>query len=146
MATATLGAQSTGSTSGTIGHITQVIGSTFDAEFPEDRLPEIYNAVKIETDVKGMKIRLTGEAQQHLGGGRVRCVALGSTDGLVRGMDVLDTGAAVSVPVGKGTLGRVFNLLGDPIDGRGPVNCEERCPIHRHPPAPDHLSPKTQFF
>ena len=68
-----------------------------------------------------MKIHLTGEVQQHLGGGRVRCVALGSTDGLIRGQDVLDTGAPVSVPVGEGTLGRVFNLLGDPIDGRGEV-------------------------
>jgi F-type H+/Na+-transporting ATPase subunit beta len=94
------------------GRITQVIGSTFDAEFSEESLPEIYNALKIETTVKGVKIRLTGEVQQHLGGGRVRCVALGSTDGLVRGMEVLDTGAPVAVPVGKGTPGRVFNLLG----------------------------------
>src|SRR6185295_17607063 len=108
MATATLEAHAAGSNAGTIGKITQVIGSTFDAEFPENHLPEIYNAVKIETDgTKGVKIRLTGEVQQHLGGSRVRCVALGSTDGLVRGMDVLDTGAPVKVPVGKETLGRV---------------------------------------
>ena len=104
------------------GRISQVIGSTFDAEFDEGHLPNIYNALKIEGEVKGVKIHLTGEVQQHLGGNRVRCVALGSTDGLVRGMPVLDTGGPVSVPVGKEALGRVFNLLGDPIDGRGPVD------------------------
>src|SRR5437667_8941182 len=97
------------------GRIVQVIGSTFDAEFEEGHLPEIYNALRIETDLKGVSIRLTGEVQQHLGGNRVRAVALGSTDGLQRGMDVTDTGAPVSVPVGKETLGRVFNLLGEPI-------------------------------
>src|SRR5262245_15877026 len=112
-----------------VGKITQVIGSTFDAEFEEEHLPAIYNAVKINSDKKGVNIKLTGEVQQHLGGGRVRCVALGSTDGLIRGQDVLDTGAPVSVPVGEGTLGRVFNLLGDPIDGRGPVNASEHWPI-----------------
>jgi F-type H+-transporting ATPase subunit beta len=147
MATATLGSQATGSTPGVVGQITQVIGSTFDAEFPENHLPEIYNAVKIETDGgKGVKIKLTGEVQQHLGGSRVRCVALGSTDGLVRGMDVLDTGSPVTVPVGKGTLGRVFNLVGDAIDGRGEVHCEERWPIHRHAPPLNMLSAKTQVF
>src|SRR6186997_3286840 len=107
-----------------VGKITQVIGSTFDAEFEEDNLPAIYNAVKIQSNQKGVKIDLTGEVQQHLGGNRVRCVALGSTDGLIRGADVVDTGAPVSVPVGDATLGRVFNLLGDPIDDRGPVNAK----------------------
>ena len=107
-----------------IGRVTQVIGSTFDAEFPEDQLPAIYNAVKIESEQKGVKLNLTGEVQQHLGGGRVRCVALGSTDGMVRGMDCVDTGSPVTVPVGKATLGRVFNLLGEPVDGRGPVKAD----------------------
>ena len=93
-----------------------------------------------------MKIKLTGEVQQHLGGNRVRCVALGSTDGLVRGMPVLDTGAPVSVPVGKEALGRVFNLLGDPIDGRGPIEASERWPIHRDPPPFEELSAKTEQF
>src|SRR6187549_1191384 len=116
------------------GRIAQVIGSTFDAEFDEGHLPDIYNALTVNTEEKRVTINLTGEVQQHLGGNRVRCVALGSTDGLIRGMDVLDTGAPVSVPVGKGTLGRVFNLLGDPIDGRGPVNTAERWPIHRDAP------------
>src|SRR5438309_6219566 len=129
-----------------VGRIVQIIGSTFDAEFEEGHLPEIYNALKIDTEEKGVTIHLTGEVQQHLGGNRVRCVALGSTDGLVRGMPVADTGGPVSVPVGKETLGRVFNLLGSPIDGRGPVATSERWPIHRDPPAFDTLSPKTEVF
>src|SRR5437764_5561977 len=128
------------------GRIVQVIGSTFDAEFQEGHLPEIYNAIKIDAEQKGVPIHLTGEVQQHLGGNRVRCVALGSTDGLVRGMDVVDTGAPVSVPVGKETLGRVFNLIGQPIDGRGPVAASEWWPIHRDPPAFQDLSPKTELF
>src|SRR5437867_6184095 len=127
-----------------IGKIIQVIGSTFDAEFEEGHLPEIYNAIKIDTEYKGRHLRLTGEVQQHLGGNRVRCVALGSTDGLVRGMDVIDTGAPVSVPVGPETLGRVFNLLGETIDGRGPVNAKEFRPIHREAPPFNELSPKTE--
>src|SRR5690349_3739761 len=130
----------------TNGRVTQVIGSTFDVEFSEENLPDIYNAVKIEKETKGVKVKVTGEVQQHLGGGRVRCVALGSTDGMVRGMEVIDTGKPVSVPVGKETLGRVFNLLGEPIDGRGPVNAADHWPIHRDPPAFDQLSPKTEVF
>jgi F-type H+-transporting ATPase subunit beta len=129
-----------------VGHIVQVIGSTFDVEFPEEHLPEIYNAVRIDEDVKSIKLHLTGEVQQHLGGSRVRCVALGSTDGLMRGMKVTDTGGPVSVPVGKETLGRVFNLLGEPIDGRGPVNAAETRPIHREPPSFKELSAKTEIF
>ena len=128
------------------GHIAQVIGSTFDAEFEEGHLPEIFNALTVDADQKGVKIHLVGEVQQHLGGNRVRCVALGSTDGLVRGMEVVDTGGPVSVPVGKETLGRVFNLLGQPIDGRGEVPAQEYWPIHRDPPAFDQLSPKTEVL
>ena len=129
-----------------VGKIVQVIGSTFDAEFEEGHLPEIYNALKVDTEYNGVRIRLTGEVQQHLGGNRVRCVALGSTDGLVRGMDVMDTGGPVMVPVGLETLGRVFNLLGEPIDGRGPVHAKEFRPIHREPPPLSELSPKTEIF
>ena len=129
-----------------VGKITQVIGSTFDAKFSEDQLPNIYNAVKVSSDQKGVKIDLTGEIQQHLGGGRVRCVALGSTDGMTRGLDCVDTGAPVSVPVGENTLGRVFNLLGEPIDGRGPVESAEKWPIHREAPALEDLSTKTELF
>jgi len=89
---------------------------------------------------------VTGEVQQHLGGGRVRCVALGTTDGMVRGMEVVNTGAPLSVPVGKETLGRVFNVLGNPIDGRGEVKTEEKWPIHRLPPKVEDLSSKTEVF
>jgi F-type H+-transporting ATPase subunit beta len=130
----------------TVGRVTQIIGSTFDAEFPEGQLPAIYNALKIDAEVKGLTVKLTGEVQQHLGGSRVRCVALGSTDGMVRGMEVLDTGAPLSVPVGKETLGRVFNVLGETVDGRGPVETEERWPIHRHAPPLEDLSSKTEIF
>jgi F-type H+-transporting ATPase subunit beta len=141
MVTATTNGQATKT-----GKIIQVIGSTFDAEFEEGQLPEIYNCVKIDTDYKGLPIHLVGEVQQQLGGNRVRCVALGSTDGLVRGMDAVDTGGPVSVPVGKATLGRVFNLLGEPIDGRGPVQADEFRPIHSEPPPFAELSPKTELF
>ena len=128
------------------GTIVQVIGSTFDAEFEGGHLPEIYNAIRVESEEKGRHIRLTGEVQQHLGGNRVRAVALGSTDGLVRGMKVLDTGKPVQVPVGKETLGRVFNLLGETIDGRGPIQAAEFRPIHALPPDFSDLSPKAELF
>ncbi|MCP4816864.1 MAG: F0F1 ATP synthase subunit beta, partial [Planctomycetaceae bacterium] len=128
------------------GRIIQIIGSTFDAQFDEDNLPAIYNAVKVTSNQKGVEINLTGEVQQHLGGGRVRCVALGSTDGLVRGQDCVDTGSAVSVPVGEQTLGRVFNLLGEPVDGRGPVEAAEIRPIHREAPSVESLSTSTELF
>ncbi|MBN2024237.1 MAG: F0F1 ATP synthase subunit beta [Pirellulales bacterium] len=129
-----------------IGKVTQIIGSTFDVEFPENRLPAIYNAVKIHSEHKGVQLDLTGEVQQHLGGSRVRCVALGSTDGMVRGMDCLDTRSPVKVPVGQATLGRVFNLIGQPVDGRGPVAAEDHWPIHRDAPAVTDLSTKTEIF
>ncbi|MBR5627184.1 MAG: F0F1 ATP synthase subunit beta [Thermoguttaceae bacterium] len=133
-------------TTNNIGRITQVIGSTFDAEFAEDKLPAIYNALKIDNNNNGNVIHLTGEVQQHLGGGRVRCVALGSTDGLVRGMECVDTGMPVSVPVGEKTLGRVFNLLGEPIDKMGPVEVSEYRPIHQDAPKVSDLSTKTEIF
>ncbi len=132
----------------TTGVISQVIGSTFDAEFPEHALPGIYNAIRVDHAAKdgGVEVHLTGEVQQHLGGGRVRAVALGSTDGLVRGMPVVDTGAAVTVPVGMETLGRVFNLLGEPIDKKGPVNAKAFRAIHQPPPDFKNLEPKTKIF
>ncbi|MCX7417102.1 MAG: F0F1 ATP synthase subunit beta, partial [Planctomycetia bacterium] len=95
MATATKAPKASGKN---VGHVTQVIGSTFDVEFSEDSIPAIYNAVRIESHKKGIVLNLVGEVQQHLGGGKVRCVALGSTDGLIRGEDVVDTGAPLSVP------------------------------------------------
>jgi len=129
-------------TTKSVGHITQVIGSTFDAQFDDDQLPAIYNAVEIIVNDS----TLTGEIQQHLGGGRVRCVALGSTDGMVRGQECVDTGSPVSVPVGKDTLGRVFNLLGEPVDGRGEVNADEIRSIHRSAPELSELSTNTELF
>ena len=128
------------------GKITQVIGSTFDAEFPEDALPAIYNALRVDHEGSGQKIHLTGEVQQYLGGGRVRCVALGSTDGLVRGMPIVDTGSAVRMPVGNCVLGRVFNVLGEPVDDRGPVQADEYRSIHSPPPEFDALTPKSELF
>jgi F-type H+-transporting ATPase subunit beta len=130
----------------TNGTITQVIGSTFDAQFPEDQLPDIYNAVEVKADTKAGPLELVGEVQQHLGGGRVRAVALGSTDGLRRGMTCSDTGGPVTVPVGEGVLGRVFNLLGQPIDKAGPVNASKRSPIHKAPPEFAQLNPKTEIL
>ncbi|GMU33447.1 MAG: F0F1 ATP synthase subunit beta [Planctomycetia bacterium] len=131
-----------------IGKITQIIGSTLDAEFPEDAMPNIYNALTCEVErilgTRKVKETLTCEVASHLGGGRIRAVALGSTDGLRRGIDIIDQGSPVAVPVGMDTLGRVFNLLGDPIDGRGPVATKDRRPIHHEPPAFAELTPKTE--
>ena len=130
------------------GKVTQVIGSILDAEFPEESMPKIYNALHVNVDrmvgAESRKDRLTCEVAGHLGGGRVRAVVLGSTDGLKRGVDIVDTGAPVSVPVGMETLGRVFNLLGEPIDGRGPVSAKDRRPIHHEPANFDQLTPKTE--
>ncbi|MEO1130297.1 MAG: F0F1 ATP synthase subunit beta, partial [Planctomycetota bacterium] len=130
----------------TEGVITQVIGSTFDAQFPEDQLPDIYNAVQIDTEVRGRHIKLTGEVAKHLGGGRVRCVALGGTDGVTRGTKCSDLGAPVSVPVGEKVLGRVFNLLGEPIDQRGDCDAGKSRAIHQPSPEFDSLSPKTEIL
>jgi F-type H+-transporting ATPase subunit beta len=140
------------STTENYGRITQVIGSTLDAEFEEGKLPAIYNALKVhfKAGVGGadseIEQTLWCEVAQHLGGGRVRAVALGGTDGLVRGTPILDMGAPISVPVGEVTLGRVFNLVGEPVDGRGPVDAKKRMPIHREPPEFSELTPKTEQF
>ena len=130
----------------TTGKIVQVIGSTLDAEFPEHDLPAIYNALRIDIEWNGRKVDLWTEVQQHLGGGRVRAVSLGSTDDLVRGMPIVDTGAPVSVPVGERVLGRVFNLVGQTVDKGGPIADGERRPIHRLAPEFKDLEPKTEIF
>jgi F-type H+-transporting ATPase subunit beta len=126
------------------GKIVQVIGPTVDCEFPSDRLPNILNALKIDNDKQD--IHVTVEVAIHVGDNVIRCISLASTDGLVRGMPVLDTGSPITVPVGLGTLGRVFNLLGDPIDERGPVKTEKRYPIHRPAPSFAEQETKTQIF
>ena len=128
------------------GTVVQVIGATLDAEFEEGHLPDLYNALDVDTTIEGKAFKLTSEVQPHLGGNRVRAVALGSTDGLVRGTAVTDTGAPISVPVGETTLGRVFNLLGDPIDEQGPVEVKERRPIHAKAPDFDQIISKTEVF
>jgi F-type H+-transporting ATPase subunit beta len=128
------------------GKVVQVIGATLDAEFPEGHLPEIYCALTVTLERDGAPFDLVCEVQQHLGGNRVRAIAMASTDGVVRGMDVVDTGAPISVPVGDIVLGRVFNLLGRPIDKAGPIEVKERRPIHRAAPSFDNLTPKTQVF
>jgi len=128
------------------GQIVQVIGATFDAEFEEGHLPDIYHALEIEMDFGGVKSTLVGEVQQHLGGNRVRAVAMGATDGLVRGTKVTDTGGPISVPVGIETLGRVFNLLGQAIDEGEPVVTKERRAIHQPSPDYDDIEAKTEVF
>ena len=127
------------------GKVKQVIGATVDCEFDADKLPNIYNAIKIRDKEK--EVNLTLEVALHLGDNLVRCVSLASTDGLVRGMPALDTGAPISVPVGVGTLGRVFNLLGDPIDELGPVkNISKTYPIHRPAPTLEEQETKTSML
>jgi F-type H+-transporting ATPase subunit beta len=116
------------------GKIVQVIGAVVDAAFPSDSVPAIFDAIQIEFEVGGSTKSLTLEVQQHLGQGLVRAVAMTSTDGLVRGMEVKGTGAPISVPVGEAVLGRIFNVTGDTVDEKGPVATDERRPIHRMPP------------
>ncbi len=117
------------------GKIAQIIGPVVDVDFADSHVPEIYNALTIDYKVDGKPTRLVLEVQQHLGGGWVRAIAMSSTEGLTRGAVVTDTGAAISVPVGEEVLGRVFNVLGEPVDERGPVKTSKRYPIHRAAPA-----------
>ena len=127
-----------------IGQIAQIIGPVVDIRFPSNKLPAIHNAIKIKDTKKG--IDLTLEVAQHVGNDTVRCIALASTDGLIRGMKADDTGAPISVPVGKATLGRIFNLLGEPIDTLGEVKSKERHSIHRQPPSFDERETTTAIF
>ena len=131
----------------TIGKITQVIGPVIDAEFPRGKMPRIYNALKVQgKNTSGQDVSVTCEVQQLLGDNQVRAVAMSGTDGIVRGMEVADTGAPISVPVGKATLGRIFNVLGEPVDNKGPANTEETFPIHRPAPKLVDLETKPKVF
>ena len=123
------------------GRVAQIIGAVLDVEFPE-KLPEIYSAVELR---EGDRV-LVMEVQQHLGDNRVRCIALDSTDGLRRGMEVIDTGAPITGPAGKAVLGRLVNVLGQPIDEKGPIKSDHTLPIHREPPAYDTLETKPLMF
>jgi F-type H+-transporting ATPase subunit beta len=129
-----------------VGKVTQVIGPVVDVEFASGNLPEIYNALVIAGRTNAGDIRVTCEVQQLLGDNQVRAVAMSSTDGIVRGMEVEDTGAPISVPVGKPTLGRIFNVLGEPIDELGNVEGAETSPIHRSAPVFTSLETKPSTF
>jgi F-type H+-transporting ATPase subunit beta len=129
------------------GVLTKIIGPVVDVEFPSGKMPQIYNALKIEgKNEAGQDVSVTCEVQQLLGDNQVRAVSMSSTDGLVRGMEVVDTGAPISVPVGPATLGRIFNVLGETVDNMGPVNTEETFPIHRPAPKLTELETTPSVF
>jgi F-type H+-transporting ATPase subunit beta len=132
----------------TNGKVVQVIGPVLDVEFEPDKLPEIYNALRIDaTAPDGTAINVVAEVQQHIGRNQVRAVAMSTTDAVVRGMDAQDTGAAIAVPVGSAALGRILNVLGEPVDNGEPIPASvERWPIHRRRPDFVSLEPKTQIF
>lgn len=121
------------------GKIVQIIGAVIDVEFPQDAVPKVYDALKVETG-------LTLEVQQQLGGGVVRCIALGTSDGLKRGLKVENTNKAIEVPVGTKTLGRIMNVLGEPIDEAGPIGEEERWTIHRAAPSYEDQANSTELL
>lgn len=128
------------------GKVIQVVGSTLDAEFEEGHLPEILNALYIDKEVEGIKRHVVCEVQQHLGGGRVRAIALESTDGISRGDDIIDSGNHIMVPVGNETIGRIFNVLGQTVDKGEPIEAKEYRSIHSVPPRFDVLEPKLEIF
>src|SRR6201997_4558127 len=131
-----------------IGHVIQITGPAVDVQFTEAAMPPIYQALRVVSD--GFKvpspINVILEVQQHLGEGRVRTIAMSATDGMVRGMQAIDLGGPVSVPVGHGTLGRVMNVIGEPVDNLGPVAAKERMPIHRPAPAFDEQATTAEMF
>jgi len=130
-----------------MGKVTQVIGAVLDIEFPPGHLPAIYNAVKItNSTISDKQWNLIAEVAQHLGENTVRCIAMDSTEGLVRGTEALDTGDGITVPVGREVLGRILNVVGEPVDEQGPVKAEKRYPIHRPAPAFVHQSTKAEVF
>jgi len=143
-----MGKVETKSAGGNEGKVIQVIGPVLDIKFPSLKLPAVYNAIKVEIgggrDEDGAP--LVVEVAQHLGENAVRCVAMASTDGLVRGARAVDTGGPITVPVGPGTLGRIINVIGEPVDEQGPVDAKERYPIHRPAPSLQDIDTKTEMF
>src|SRR3954452_21125343 len=131
-----------------IGNVIQITGPAVDVQFSAATMPPIYQALRVVSDgftvPKPIKVIL--EVQQHLGEGRVRCVAMQATDGMVRGMKAIDQGGPISVPVGRGTLGRVMNVVGEPVDQLGPVEYKQRMPIHRLAPAFDEQATTAEMF
>src|SRR5947209_4057399 len=136
------------STDGNFGRVVQIIGPVVDVEFEEKQMPPIYQALRITSEGFDVptQIDVICEVQQHLGEGRVRAVSMLPTDGMVRGMRAIDTGGPITVPVGEGTLGRVMNVIGEPVDNLGPVRSEERYPIPRHAPTLEEQSTELQMF
>src|ERR1700758_2006148 len=131
-----------------IGKVIQISGPAVDIQFSEANLPPIYQALRITSEGFNVPepISIIVEVQQHLGEGRVRCVAMEATEGMVRGMKAIDTGGPITVPVGRETLGRVLNVIGSPVDGLGPVKTGKRMPIHREAPAFDEQSTSEEIF
>jgi len=128
------------------GRIVRVVGPVLDVEFAPDAIPAIYNALKVDEDTPIGRVTTVAEVQQHLPGNQVRAVAMSSTDGLTRGMEAVDTGAAIQMPVGPSTLGRIFNVLGEVVDGGEEVKAEDYYPIHRAAPEFEALEPTTEIF
>src|SRR5436853_1933455 len=135
-------------TNGQVGRVVQIIGPVVDVEFTESYLPPIYEALRITSDGFDVPepINVIAEVQQHLGEGRVRAVSMLPTDGMVRGMKAIDTGGPITVPVGNGTLGRIINVIGDPVDERGPVPYATRYAIHRHAPTFEDQSTQLEML
>jgi F-type H+-transporting ATPase subunit beta len=131
-----------------IGHVVQISGPVVDAQFTEDTVPPIYEALRVTSEGFNVPspINVVLEVEQHLGEGRVRCVAMEATEGMVRGMKVIDLGGQISVPVGHGTLGRVMNVIGEPVDQLGPIQAKERMPIHRPAPPFDEQATSSEMF
>ena len=129
---------------GSKGKVVQVIGTVVDIEFPAEEIPEVYSAINIATEAEGSE--LVAEVQQHLGNNWVRCLSMDATDGLRRGTEAVDTGEPIAVPVGHPGLGRLFNVLGQPLDGLGDVKSDEHWPIHRPAPAFEELETTPQVL
>src|SRR5215467_6563063 len=131
-----------------IGRVIQVAGPAVDVQFTEANLPPIYQALRITSEGFNVPkpVNVVVEVQQHLGEGRVRCIAMEATEGMVRGMKALDLGGPISIPVGKGTLGRVMNVIGQPVDQLGPIASDKKMPIHRLAPSFEDQSTKAEMF
>src|SRR5712664_4858824 len=131
-----------------VGQVVQIAGPAVDVQFPEGKLPPIYQAVRVVSDgfTVPSPINVILEVQQHLGEGRVRCVAMEATDGMVRGMKAIDQGGPIAVPVGRGTLGRVMNVIGAPVDQLGPIQHTKTMPIHRPAPLFEDQATTAEMF
>lgn len=129
-----------------IGTITQIIGPVVDVEFPPGKLPAIYNAIRIRKEDGEQGTDLITEVAAHLGNNVIRTIAMGATDGLVRGMEAEDTGGPITVPVGRGTLGRIMNVIGEPVDEMGPIKSDIRYSIHRDAPSLEDQSTENEIL